>query len=437
MANKIIKSIWLIFVIGLILRLILPMEREFNFDQDQIALNAFSIAHGDLTSLGPQTSNLNFFTGPLIYYIAAVFYRLTNFHPLANAFTAASVYVLTFILVRHFFKLLFPGKLVSLYLAIYALSPYLVQLNRITWNPGFSFLSGSLVLASLLKTNYLGIFIGMFLSYQSSFSGFVMSGVLLLYLLWQRKNFRLILAGFSGLAVSLLPLFIFDIRHNFMNFISLGNFIYNALFNIGAGFLSRIGIVTVINFENFSKLLTGYFFPRLVLVIFGLMLLISWLRQHRSFFSPLQKNILLMWMLAFPLAGLFYGDGLPEYYFLMQLPAQVLIVADLIYKIKKQVVLVYLFMLIVSLGVIITSENGYLLQQKYKATQYIKSRSGDRPVELIFDMDYSQQFGWEYLTKYFQLNRVPQGEPVHLIFPALSTTRFSQRFGNIGILYEP
>lgn len=435
MAEKIIKSVWLIFAIGLILRLILPMDRGFNFDQDQIALNAYTIAHGNLTSLGPQTSNLNFFTGPLIYYLAAIFYRLTNFHPIANAFTAASTYVLTFFLVRHFFKQLFSDKLVVLYLAIYALSPYLVQLNRITWNPGLSFLSGSLVLAALLKPNLGSIWWGMFLAYQSSFSGFVLPVILLIYSFWQRRNLKMILVGFSGLAVSMLPLALFDLRHQFMNTLSLGNFIYQSIFSADAGFITKIKIISIINFENFSKLLTGYFFPSLVLVLLGLAIFGLWLKQPRSLFTPRQRQILLFWMAAFPVAGLFYGDGLPEYYFLMQLPALVLMAADLIYKLKNQAVLVYLFMLIVSLGVIFTSDNGYLLRHKYNAIQYIKSQSGDRPVELIFDMDYSEQFGWEYLTKYFQLNRVPQGEPVHLIFPALPTTRFSERFGNIGVWY--
>ena len=181
------KIILLVFLIGFILRLLLPMERVFNFDQDQIALNAMNIVKGDWTALGPQTSHMSFYTGPLIYYWAAVFYGLTGGHPLANTLTSAAIYVFSFWLIWYFFKSLLPLKITQLYLAIFALSPYLVQLNRITWNPNFSFLSGSLVLATLLKPNQLSLWLGMFLAYQSNFSGFVMVAVLLLYWLFNRQ----------------------------------------------------------------------------------------------------------------------------------------------------------------------------------------------------------------------------------------------------------
>lgn len=433
MDKKIILSV---FLAGFALRLLLPMERVFNFDQDQIALNAINIVHGDWTVLGPQTSNMSFFTGPLIYYWAAVFYGLTGGHPLANALTAISIYAFTFFLIWYFFKSLFSEKLVNLYLALYALSPFLVQLNRITWNPNFSFLSGSLVLAALLKPSYGSIWLGMFLAYQSSFSGFVMLVALVLYWLWYRRNLRLIITGFSGILVSLLPLLIFDLKHNFMNFSSLGNFIYQAVFGIGFGFLLRVKTVLMINFENFTKLFTGYFFPSLVLVLLGIIILSLWLRQAKSVFSSQQRKILLLWMAVFPVSALFYSHGLPEYYFLMQLPALVFIVADLLIGIKKQLILIYLFMTVVSLGVVFDKNNGYLLSEKYNAAKYIQSQSAGKPIQMVFDMDYRERFGWDYLFQYFQLELVSYGEQVHLIYPILPSTRFSGRFGNLGVFSQ-
>lgn len=433
---KSINLLIIVFFAGLVLRSILPMERVFNFDQDMIAINAINIVHGDWTVLGPQTSNMSFFTGPLVYYWAAFFYWLTGGHPIANALTAISIYVFNFGLIWYFYKSLFKAKLVQIFLTIYALSPFLVQLNRITWNPSFSFLSGSLVLAALLKPSYSSIWLGMFLAYQSSFSGFVMLAALCLYWFWQRRNLKLILVGVSGILVSMLPLVVFDLRHNFLNLSSLVSFIYQALFGIGFGFLLRVKTVLMINFENITKLLAGYFFPGLVLVLLGIIILILWLTQPQSLFSSRQRKTLILWMAVFPLAALFYGDGLPEYYFLMQLPALVFILADLFSRLNQQKFLAYIFMVIVSLGVIFTHSNGYSLNSKFKAMQFIKNQFTKQPVELIFDMDYSEQFGWEYLTQYFQLNRIPNGEPVHLIFPVLSTTKFSDRFGNIGVLYE-
>lgn len=426
-----------IFIFGLILRLLLPMQRVFNFDQDQIALNAFSIAHGNLTVLGPQTSNASFFTGPLIYYLAAVFYRLTDFHPLANALTALAIYVFSFILINYFFKKLFPGKLTAAYLGIYAFSPYLVQLSRTTWNPAFGFLSGSLVLASLLKTNYPAMWLGMFLAYQSSFAGFILPLILILYGLWQRKKIKLVLTGFLGLAVSMLPLAIFDLKHNFMNLSGLIDFVRGTGTEAGQTLLTGLKEVIVINFENLTKLIAAYFFPRLVLVLLGIMIFIYWWRRPGSFFNHKQKQVVILWMTIFPLSALFYHSGLPEYYFTMQLPAFVFMLGDILIKVKKQTLGFFTVLTVISLGVVFTQNNGYTLKDKFAAIQDIKKSVGNQPVELIFDIDHSEQFGWEYLTKYFQINRVPQGEPVHLIFPVLSTTIFSERFGNIGVLYEP
>lgn len=433
MDKKIILSV---FLIGFALRLLLPMERVFNFDQDQIALNALKISQGNLTVLGPQVSGMSFFTGPLIYYLAAFFYKLTDYHPIANAFTSVFIYVFSFGLIWLFFKKLFVKKLVILYLALYALSPLFVQLDRITWNPNLSFLSASLVLSALLVPKYLsGIWLGMFLAYQSHFSGFILPLILVIYLFWQRKNFKLAFSGLSGFFTSLMPLIIFDSRHQWLNFRSLFEFIYTNLMEIGLNFLNRIQTVFMICFENFTKMFSGYFFPQLVLVLVGLIIFILWLRQPRSLFSVLQKKILLLWFLALPLTALFYYGDTPEYYFLMQFPALVFILADLLSKIKARL-LIFLLLLTVSFGVVFDKNNGYLLSEKYNAAKYIQSQSAGKPIQMVFDMDYRERFGWDYLFQYFQLELVSYGEQVHLIYPILPSTRFSGRFGNLGVFSQ-
>jgi len=414
------------------------MQRVFNFDQDQIALNAWEIAHGRLTVLGPQTSNTSFFTGPLIYYLAAIFYRLTNFHPIANAFTAVFAYILSFWLIKMVLQKLFKSKLVILFLTFYALSPFFVQLDRITWNPNFSFLSGSLALTGLLRANYISLLLWMFFAYQSSYSGFVIVPILLGCLLLRWCRFRLITAGFLGMAASLLPLLLFDLKHDFMNFNSLKQFIINIKGEDLSGFLTRILTVILINFENFSKIFTAYFYPQIVLVVLGLVLFICWYCQPRSFFSQKQKQMLLLWMMAFPIAGLFYQDDLPEYYFLMQLPALVMMMSDLIYQqLKQKIILIFSFITLVSLGVVVSSANGYALKQKYQALEYIYNRSANRPVEIIFDIDYSEQFGWNYLLKYWQINNTDREkrERIHLVYPFYPETIRDAEFGKIGVYY--
>lgn len=429
------KIIIAVFLAGLVLRLLLPMDRVFNFDQDQLALNAVKIARGNLTAIGPQVSGMSFFLGPLIYYVAAVFYQLTNFHPLANALTSACIYCFSFGLIWYFFKSLFVPKLTCLYLSIYALSPLFVQLDRITWNPNFSFLSASLVLASLLKPSKLSLWLGMFLAYQAHFSGFILLPILIIYLFWQRPNYQLILVGLSGFFTSLIPLLIFDSRHQWLNLSSLVNFTAAGLHLSGSDLLHQFQTVSLICLENLTKIFSGYFFPQLVLVLAGLMILILWFRLPRSLFSVTQKRLLWFWLLAFPLAAIIYRGDMPEYYFLMQFPALVFMVVDLLVKIKKPGI-IFLFLIIISLGVVFDKSNGYSLKDKFQAAQYIERQAAGRPVQIVFDMDYRERFGWDYLFQYFRLDLASCCDQVHLIYPVLPSTRLSGRFGDLGVFSE-
>lgn len=428
-----INQIFIIFIFGLFLQVLLPMDRVFNFDQDQVAFNSVRIASGDLTALGPQTSNMIFFTGPLIYYLAAPWFALTGGHPLASAFTASFIFMINFWLIYWIFSQLFKKPMVKIFLAIFALSPFLVQFNRITWNPLFSFLAGSLVLAGLLKKNYRSVLLGMFFGYQASFSGFVLLAALGLYGLWQKRDWRLVLTGCLGFLASILPLIYFDLRHGWLNLNGLAAFATQISAGPPQAWWENSFLVLRISLENFSKLIFGYFFPELVLVIVGLAILLYWLKLARSNFTPIEKKILIYWLVIFPAAALFYTDGLPEYYFLMQLPAAGFILSDIFLGQKKNLALVYSFMVLVSVGVIFDQAGGYNLKDKFLAMQFIHEKLAGRAVELHFDMDYKEQFGWGYLQEYFNIETISQGPRAHLIYPINSATNFTQSFGKIGV----
>ena len=145
--NQAVILVIMVIFAGFLLRALFPLQREFSFDQAQIAQAAEKILKGQLTLIGPQTGPAAFHTGPLIYYIAAVVYFFTNLHPIANTVLALVIYLLTAISIFFILKSLLDEKLALVFTAIYCLSPYFVSLDKITWNPNFSFLSATLVLA--------------------------------------------------------------------------------------------------------------------------------------------------------------------------------------------------------------------------------------------------------------------------------------------------
>ncbi len=73
-------TILLIVAAGLFLRWLYPLDRLFEFDQNQIAVFAKQIIDKNFTLIGPRTGPAQFFTGPLIYYLGAILlvYRLTS-----------------------------------------------------------------------------------------------------------------------------------------------------------------------------------------------------------------------------------------------------------------------------------------------------------------------------------------------------------------------
>ena len=109
---------------------------------------------------------------------------------------------------------------------------------------------------------------------------------------------------------------------------------------------------------------------------------------------------------------------------------------DLLIGNKNRQLLAGLFMMIISLGVIFDNRNGYSLREKYAAAKYIQNQSAGRPVQIVFDMDYRERFGWDYLFQYFKIEQSSCCEQVHLIYPALPWTPVSARFGSLGVFSQ-
>jgi len=438
--------IFLIVAAGLFLRWLYPMDRMFDFDQNQIATFAKQILNKDLTLIGPQTGPARFFTGPLIYYLGAIIYWLTGLHPVANTYLGLTIYLSTVIALILILRNRF-SSILTIFLAIYSLSPFFVFIDRTTWNPNFSFLSSSLVFFSLLNFNkekpllsYLLGFLGAFLAYQAHFSGFIVLGIAVILSVFINRSIKLATALFFGLIFSLIPLVIFDMRNHWLNFYGLISLFTDKERMGSVDLFVRANHNLLIILENIGKIfLQGL--PFISLITIGLFILFIFSRLKNTKLIPQQFIIVWVWIFS-PLIFSFYRLGVPEYYFLIQFPALVLIISFILKEFSEKPILILIIgglFFSVSLGMVQQSleKQGLTLKNKIAALEFIKKQSQDNPINLVYDMDLGNQFGWNYLIDYLNL-KIDNSLPIktHLIYPTNQFTIASFESGKLGIWFD-
>src|SRR3989344_1888664 len=400
----------MVIIAGFFLRFLFPLENVFHFDQEQIAIAAQKILDGHLTLIGPLANTISFFTGPLIYYLAVGAYWLTGGHPLANALVGTGIYLLSAICIWFFLRRLTTPIVAWFFIGIYSLSAHIVILGR--W-----------------------------LAYQAHFAGFVLAAEVVLLGAWLRR-WRYIILSLSGLVLSLIPTFIFDLRHDWLNSRGLLAMISNPN-RISGDFLiyQRFFQAILISLENLTKIMIPVL-PKWGLVGLGALVLGFWLKYRSSIFNRRQRIILLVWILVFPLVVMFYHGSTPEYYYLMQLPAFVFILTDLFLglKAKLPVSVILAGFCLIALGAVIQQTQilaaGPSLNNKFNALEYIKKNQLNQPVELVFDMDIKDRFGWNYLIDYLKILPGENSTKVHLIYPINSGAILTAKFGGIGVWFD-
>ena len=209
-------------------------------DQGRDAMVARAIfKEGDPALIGPVTSAGNMYLGPLYYYLMVPSLAVTYPDPTGPAYLVAIFGIFTVGLVYYVTREMFgrmPAVIASL---IYSILDIAIVHSRFSWNPNPAPLFGLIV----FYTTYMAIvtknyrwFVGAFFSYavltQLHYIALLMGGVIGvgLWLSWVAKKDRVEWAKWVGmgiliLALSFLPLIIFDIRHGLTNWQALVKFL--------------------------------------------------------------------------------------------------------------------------------------------------------------------------------------------------------------------
>lgn len=201
------------------------------------------LVDGDLIFVGPGTSIGTMYLGPLYYYMMAPALLLANFSPVGPAVMIALLGVLTVFFLWYVARTWFgkvPAFIVSF---LYATSPTVIIFSRSSWNPNIMPFFALLSIFSIWKVykeqkfTWL-IFLGVSFAFvlQSHYLGLLLLPILLVYWILanikvrnldkvKRKNFLISsLFGLGFFTLLMLPLVLFDLKHDLRNFRAMISF---------------------------------------------------------------------------------------------------------------------------------------------------------------------------------------------------------------------
>ncbi len=416
---------------GIAFRISAPGNFGVGFDQVQILEKTNQIISGNLSLIGPRTGPANMFTGPLIYYLSVPFVLVFG-----NYLTVSLVPLListtTGIAIYWLMKKYIGKKEAFISLAIWSMSPFLISLDRVFWNPNLTLLSSFLIFIPLFKKrddnlSLFLLFLGSFLSYQSHFSGLVFVFLALITLLF-RKSIKQLISVTLGFLLSITPTIIFDVRNDFLNIRGLiGLLGEKGEFNIIALANDLLHNTYIIG-ETQGKLFL-YGNSTELIISFGLLFIftsIILVKKYKELKLPL------VWLIFISLAYSFYGGEKPEYYFLITIPLLFMISTRIINLIKFDYQKVLLLLFISSSLLIntklVSSESGMTVKNISEIHEVLSKQNVK---SIIYDVPYGSDVGLKYFLS--QIDLKSNGDIYHISYPDDLSFSGVRKISNLGL----
>lgn len=271
----------------------LPQYMSFLGDEGRDALMVKSILTTfDLPFIGPPTSIGDMYLGPLYYYMMSIPMTIFWLNPVAAAGMVAVIGVATVGLIYYLSREWFGKEAAIVSSTLYAISPVTIFYSRSSWNPNPT------PLFTLMA------FLGLYLARKrENFKWFILTGVSLAFahqmhylalilipifgLLWlyelyrrRRKIDKDFIVGTAGAIIIYLllmsPLLLFDLKHNFMNFLHISTFFTSQNSSINLNTLATLErIIPIYKDSLISRYMAGqnqFLSLILSLAMFGVLL---------------------------------------------------------------------------------------------------------------------------------------------------------------------
>lgn len=447
---ELILLLLLIFITIFLRTYNLEKRLPFGWDQERDAEMAWQIIKmGKPTLIGPRViSDDAFYLGPIWYYLITPFYFLFDMDPLAMGAFMVILGVLTTLAVYFFTKYLLGVKqaiIISLIWAslgdVVAWNPLLIPLTTVVL---LYFLSKivdgeyKFIPYSLLLTGF---------ALQLHFQAALFLPPFLLAIFFYIKKFnkypiKSLSVGIILFLLTFLPLIIFDLRHDFLNIKGFIKLFFNPVEN-DIYFISKLVLLWnkfiqtcmffIPNIYEFNaKLLLGI----IVFLISVTGLLISKLSN--------EKKILMIALIIFPpLVYSFYKGEISEYYFTLTSIPLLIGLSNGLLKIKMlklNYLLIFTVLIWITssrLTLVLSKEDYQSLYYKKQVVKYLVNQKIDPIFNISYSVPANADVGFKYLFKFF--GREPQNIPAgHLwtivIPPNSENVSPLVSFGGIGII---
>lgn len=406
-------SVLVIFLIFIFYRSYnLPGRIGFGWDQERDAWSAVNILSGKLTLLGPRVQGpAGFFLPPYFFYILAPFYFLTNLNPVVATSVFIIFWSILFFIVSYFvISKVFNKKTALFFLALWAVNPLAVSIDTIAWNP-VVIPTLFIVLIYLIyqyfenqKPIYLflsGLTFGFGVSFHLQFLFICPIFIPLLIDIAKNKKIRDLSYLVVGPILPFLPIFLFDLRHGFLNFKQMIKFI-----NVEDLGINRVLLV----WERASSSMVGgspsIFLGLIIyfLVSTGLFVMVK--KTKNIIQGKILLSLGLVWITSIPLFY-FLIKNPSEYYFNYLMIPFIILLSFILKNLKRFGVLV----LIVTVAYFIFPTRPLLkdvalsIREKNQAVVFLISIIKDSsPFDISFDAPFNEDTGFRYLLNYHKVS---------------------------------
>lgn len=404
------------------------LDKRFSYgwDHEHLSFEVKKIVkEHKLTLLGPQANNdRGFFLGPYFTYLLVPFFLASSMHPSALMWVIIVYNTLFFLVAWYVLKKVFNSLIAVAFLFLWSANPILIEYDMNPWWPLLIPLGIMLYWLFLYRLDKkitvlnlfgLGVILGLLVNLHFQIFFLILFTCLFFLIhppLRKRISPRLILTILIGIAVCMLPLALFDLRHDFLNTKLFINFFHSG--DVGdknSGLFFWVPVFTnfVFPFLHTRSIIVGVIFYGVIESI------VYWLcMKKKGFFGSFYKSFFLVWII-FPFLFSFYGKRPSEYYFLFLYPFILVALIDFFLIEKKRFFLilfltVFLFINIHEISIVMTptQSNFYYKELMIKKLKEITTRI-NKNYGLSFDVPLGRDVGYRYLMDYYNIQ--PSNNP--------------------------
>lgn len=341
----------------------------FGGDQGQDFLVVYDmVVHHKLTLIGIKTSIAGFFQGPIYLYMLFPAFWLMNLNPLAGPLSAVFISIITLIILYFVSNTFFSQRVALIGSALFAVSPQFIRYGNTPlyqhFLPLFILLSIYTYLRLLRKRDIwlsfiLGLTVG--LGMELHFLNVTLALAFIIILFFKRFSFTLLITYLGGLLVGLSPTVTFELRHNFLN-----TRLFLQYFQLQQSTQNTTNFLTVIQqwIKGASAFLGGDdpIFGA-ILLLFAIVAIFRGLSGKNSSFSHIRLFTIVSMVILLIMSFIVSGS---QAHYLLPLWVVMLIVVPLVFKRLYNSKKLFLFFVILLLGVnILTSARNLFLDHGY------------------------------------------------------------------------